>query len=106
MERLQKLSDQAQPSRHALFVIQPFYTTVESMITDNNQHISYYLSLVCDTEQGLIVSNTISQSVSIKEGKYFDEQCSRVIETAIADVLEEFMVLIVGDVIHSYTSFQ
>jgi hypothetical protein len=69
------------------------------MITDNNQHISYYCSLVCDTDQGLVVSSCISQSVSVKTTKYFQEQCSRVVETSIVDVLEEFMVSIVGDII-------
>ncbi|KAJ3319393.1 hypothetical protein HDV06_006346 [Boothiomyces sp. JEL0866] len=95
MERLQNLADAENDGfRQALLVIQPFQTVVESMISDAKSHLSYYCVLVCDAQQGLLTSNAISQSVFENQAKpeWFHEQCFRVVETAIVDILEEFML--------------
>ncbi|KAJ3309032.1 Autophagy protein 22 [Boothiomyces sp. JEL0838] len=95
MERLQKLADAENDGfRQALLVVQPFQTVVESMISDAKTHLSYYCVLVCDAQQGLLTANAISQSVFENHAnpEWFNEQCFRVLETAVVDILEEFML--------------
>ncbi|KAI8896475.1 hypothetical protein BC833DRAFT_622102 [Globomyces pollinis-pini] len=94
---LEKLQNQANTdyssNRKALFVIQPFTTSIESMITDTETHVSYYCSLVCDSEKGLVTARCISQSISqASDEGWKTQQSVRVLGTAIVDVLEEFMI--------------
>jgi hypothetical protein len=68
------------------------------MIADTTKHIAYYCCLIFDTDEGLRVGCSISQSVTMKpNSKWFSEQTARVVETCIVDVLEEFLLNVVGE---------
>ncbi|KND04290.1 uncharacterized protein SPPG_00025 [Spizellomyces punctatus DAOM BR117] len=100
IERLHKLSDSSEPiptaSQAVFLVIQPFTTTLTSLLSDSQPHLQYYTVLVSgDT---MHVATSVSQSVAVVAGedglvgKWAKHQKQRVLETAMADVCEEFAV--------------
>lgn len=101
MEKLQKLANgQVGETKHVLFVIQPFNTTIQSTILESADHAQFYCSMVCDAptnstanaaaKSALIHASCISQSVSLDDADWRSEMFSRVLETAVSDLVEEF----------------
>ena len=110
MEKLQKLANgHVGDTKHVLFAIQPFNTTLQSTMLETSQHVQFYCCLVCDvptsTAPGgqssksaagtLVHAACISQSVPDNNGNDADwqsEMYSRVLETAVSDLVEEFSI--------------
>ena len=105
MEKLQKLANgHVGETKHVLFVIQPFNTTIQSTILETAEHVQFYCSLVCDAPSSsssspphpsttLIHASCVSQSVALGGGfdeNWRSEMYSRVLETAVSDLVEEF----------------
>ena len=104
MEKLQKLADgHIGAAKHLLFTIQPFNTVLQSTILDTMEQTQFYCCMVCDVplvqpangtpSSNLIYASCVSQSVSNTSGVDEDwksEMISRVLETAVSDLVEEF----------------
>ena len=110
MTRLQKLSDASEHSpttvgagsiASVLLIIQQINLSVKSLLLDDPTYLAYYLTLICDApEVGLIACSCLSQSIDQPIGVLKTEsilrswesgQRIRVLETALGDLLEEFV---------------
>jgi hypothetical protein len=103
MEKLQKLANgHVGDTKHVLFAIQPFNTTLQSTMLETSQHLQFYCCLVCDVPtvsstrvEGaqLVHAACISQSVpETGDADWQSEMNSRVLETAVSDLVEEFSI--------------
>lgn len=107
MEKLQKLADgHVGETKHVLFTIQPFKTTLQSTILETIEQTQFYCCMVCDAPNAqatngtdlpptstLIYASCVSQSVSSAaevDEDWKSEMTSRVLETAVSDMIEEF----------------
>jgi hypothetical protein len=95
LEKLQKLSqgDLTTPKPiDAYLTVQPFLTDLNSSLFGTIKVLQFWCCLVCEMDIGLCHASCISQSVMERgQGQDWEiEMASKVIQTAVSDLVDEF----------------